>query len=125
MPPVAWERWRAAMAHAFAVDQAPEPLAPEDLALLDRIATAVVRRGLVAPAVLFLESLAPLNFLGSQALHAVAPLLDLVGNIQEAERLATILERREAAALLQARIEAAAAARAEASTDGGALPGDR
>jgi hypothetical protein len=124
MRPAVWDRWRTALAHAFAVDQAPEPLAPGDLALLDRLAAAIVARGLAAPAAFFLESLSPLNFLGSQVLHAAAPLLDVIGNAQDAERLATVLERREAAGLLQARIEAAAA-RAGMSPDPSAAPGKR
>lgn len=125
MHPAGWQRWRTALAHAFAVDQAPEDLAPDDLALLDRIASGIARRGLAAPAVLFLETLAPLNFLGSQALHAVAPLLELAGNVPDVERLATILERREAVAILQERIEATAAAGAPRAPGPGAGPGDR
>ncbi len=109
MPPASWQRWRAALAHAFAVDQPAEPLAPEDVALLDAIATAVVRRGLAAPAILFLETVSPLNFLGSQALHGIAPLLDVIGSAEDAQRLAAILERRDAVAILRSRIEGAAA----------------
>jgi hypothetical protein len=109
MPPASWRRWRAALAHAFAVDHPAEPLAPEDVALLDRIATAVVRRGLAAPAILFLETVGPLSFLGSQALYGIAPLLDVIGTAAEAQRLATILERRDAVAILHSRIEGVAA----------------
>ncbi len=122
MRPERWRRWRASLAWAFTVDPAPEDLAPEDLALLDRMAVAIVRRGLAAPALLFLETLAPLNFLGSQALHAVNPLLELVGGAQDAERLAAVLERRQAVALLQSRLEAAAAA---AAASAGLTPGGR
>lgn len=103
------QRWRSALAHAFAVEQGGEAPSPEDLALLDRIAGRIARRGLAAPALLFLETFAPLSFLGSQALHALTPLLELVGDARDAERLAALLERREAVGLLQARIEAAAA----------------
>ena len=110
MLPDRWRRWRAGLAWAFAVNRGPETFAPDDLASLDRIASAIVRRGLAAPALLFLETLTPLSFLGSQALHAVQPLLDLAGGVQEGERLAALLERREVVALLQSRIEAAAAA---------------
>jgi hypothetical protein len=109
MRPDRWQRWRAGLAWAFAVNRGPEAFAPDDLAFLDRIAAAIVRRGLAAPALLFLETLAPLSFLGSQALYAVQPLLDLAGGVKEGERLAALLERREAVALLQSRIEAAAA----------------
>lgn len=117
MPPASWQRWRAALAHAFAVDQPTEPLAPKDLALLDRVATAIVRRGLAEPAILFLETVGPLSFLGSQALHGIAPLLDVIGSAEDAQRLASILERRDAVAILRSRIEGAAAPAA-----GGAAP---
>ena len=102
----AWPRLQAALAHAFAVETGPALLSQEDEALLDRIAAAIVRRGLASPAVLFLEAFAPLNFLGSQALHAIAPLLELAGGAADAERLAAVLERREAVEWLRARIEA-------------------
>ncbi|HEY7678090.1 MAG TPA: hypothetical protein VIG69_13535 [Candidatus Methylomirabilis sp.] len=110
MRPDRWQRWRAGLAWAFAVDRGAETFAPDDLAFLDRIAASIVRRGLAAPAQLFLETLAPLSFLGSQALYAVHPLLDLAGGARDGERLAALLERREAVALLQSCIEAAAAA---------------
>lgn len=122
MRPERWRRWRASLAWAFSVDRGPGDLGPEDLALLDRIAAATVRRGLAAPALLFLETLAPLSFLGSQALHSAHPLLDLVARGRDAERLAAILERREAVAILRSRIEAAAAA---AEAPAGRTGGDR
>ena len=110
MCPERWRRWRASLSWAFAVDQDAEVFSPEDLTLLDRIAATTVRRGLVTPVLLFLESLSPMNFLGSQALHALTPLLDLVGGAQDAERLAAVLGRRQAVAVLESRIEIAAAA---------------
>ncbi len=125
MPPAPWQRWRAALAHAFAVGPATEPLPPEDLALLDKVATGVVRRGLAAPAILFLETLAPLNFLGSQALHGIAPLLDVIGTAADVQRLAAILERRDAVAILRSRIEGAAAAAAGGAAPPGAGPEGR
>jgi hypothetical protein len=70
-------------------------LAPEDLALLDKLARLVVSRGMAAPALLFLESVGPLNFLGSQVLHGLKPFLELVSDPKDVERLALVLERRE------------------------------
>ena len=104
-----WQRWRTSLAHAFSTGERAEALGAEDVALLDRLAAAIARRGLVGPALLFLESLAPLNFLGSQALHAASPVLDLAGVGPDADRLAAILERREAVAVFRDRLEAAAA----------------
>lgn len=103
-------RWRAPLAHAFAVPRADEPLSPEDAALLDRMAETVVRRGMAAPAALLLESVGPLNFLGSQVMHALAPLLNLACEAGEFDRAARVLERRDTLARLAALIEAKSAA---------------
>ena len=119
----AWPRLHAVLAHAFAVDQGPVTLAPEDEVLLDRIGVAIVRRGLAAPAALFLEAFGPLNFLGSQGLHAIAPLLDFVGNAADAERLAALLERRQAVEILRARIETLAGGGGSPPSGSGARPG--
>lgn len=42
--------------HAFAVEPAGQPLSAEDVALLERVAVAVVERQMAVPAVVFLES---------------------------------------------------------------------
>ena len=90
---------------AFAVRDAEEPLALEDVDLLDRVAAAVVARGMAGPAILFLESVGPMNFLGSQALHFFAPILNLACETREIERAAFLLERRDAIPRLIALIE--------------------
>ena len=51
---------------------------PEQRALLEKAATWIVRRGLTAPAILFLEIGKPLNFLGSQLLIAFSPFIQAV-----------------------------------------------
>jgi len=72
-----------------------EPLTPADLALLERTADAIVTRGMATPAVLFLESMGPMNFLGSQALHFLTPILQVVFPQRDVERVALLLERRD------------------------------
>jgi hypothetical protein len=57
------------------------------------------------PALLFLESLGPLNFLGSQVLHGLRPFFELVCDATEMERLAVILERRDSVPRLMAIIQ--------------------
>src|SRR5438445_5243030 len=57
----------ARVRHAFAVEPEGQPLSPEDVALLERVAATVVERGMAMPAILFLESVGPMSFLGSQA----------------------------------------------------------
>jgi hypothetical protein len=60
--------------------------------LLDRVAAQVVRRGLVTPAVFFLELHRPLSFLAGQATHALQPFLAPVFGYETVKRLARMLE---------------------------------
>jgi hypothetical protein len=104
-----WRRLRQEFHHAFALAPTEPAFAPEEIALLEKIAALVVKRGMAAPAVLFLESSAPLNFLGSQMLHGLKPFLELVSDPTEMERLAAVLERRDSIARLIALIQERAA----------------
>ncbi|MDH5668338.1 MAG: hypothetical protein OEY86_10035 [Nitrospira sp.] len=101
-----WGKVRAGFSHAFAARAEAEPFSREDLVLLERMADAVVSREMAAPATVFLESLGPMNFLGSQALHFLAPILEFALNVQELERAARLLERRDAISRLISMIEA-------------------
>ena len=86
---------RAGLRHAFAVRPEQEPFTTEDVALLERVADAIVRCGMATPATLFLESIGPMNFLGSQALHVLTPLIEAVLSVNELTRIVRLLERRE------------------------------
>jgi len=90
-----WGQVRQALAHAFALTPTGQPLSPEEAALLEKVADLIVRRDMVTPALLFLESLGPLTFLGSQVGHGMRPFLELFCDATEMERLATLLERRD------------------------------
>jgi len=91
--------------HAFALEPEGQPLSPEDMALLERVAATVVERGMATPAILFLESVGPMNFLGSQALHFFAPILEVVFPQRDVERVAHLLERRDTLSRLTDLIE--------------------
>jgi hypothetical protein len=101
-----FQRVKEAARVAFAVGPTADPLTAEDLALLEKVAATVVARGMAGPAVLFLESAGPMNFLGSQALHFLTPILDLACESSQIERAAHLLERRDAIPRLIALIEA-------------------
>jgi len=62
---------------------------------LRSLAASLRDRRLGAAALLWLASLRPLSFVGSQLLHVAAPLLDVVWPGAEVSRLARLLERRE------------------------------
>ena len=70
-------------------------LLPEDRALLERMARWLAERRLSVPAVLFLESVKPLHFVGSQALIFFEPMVKAVSSGKEYGRFASILESRE------------------------------
>ena len=96
---------RAGLRHAFAVQSENQPLAVEDVHLLERIADVIVDRRMAAPATIFLESMGPMNFLGGQALHFLIPILDCAFNTKEVEQVARLLERRDTVTRLIAIIE--------------------
>ncbi len=99
-------QFRTGLRHAFAVPPETRPLSIKDVELMERVADAIVKRGMVAPATMFLESMGPMNFLGSQALHFLAPIIDCAFNAKEVEQVARLLERRDSISGLVAIIEA-------------------
>lgn len=105
------KRFGKSLKHAFAIGPANTPLSPEEAVLLEKLATVVVQRGMATPAVLLLETLGPMNFLGSQVLHGITPLVSLACSTQELERAAWLLERRDALPTFITRIEAKEKAR--------------
>ena len=72
---------------------------------MERIADALVKRGMGTPAAMLLESVGPMNFLGSQALHVMTPIIECAFDGKEIERVARLLERRETLSRLVAIIE--------------------
>jgi hypothetical protein len=88
---MAWD-W---LKHAFAIE--PEgPIAPTDeqRAIIDRLCRQVVARGLTTPALVFLESVRPLNYISAQTLQFFAPILSVVADRQACDELAAFLEHR-------------------------------
>ena len=73
----------------------PGARTPEDDRLFDRIAEATVRYRMTVPAILFLESMKPLSFVGSQALYFFEPMVRAIFTVPDYERFAALMERRE------------------------------
>ena len=96
--------FRQRMRNAFAVGDEGEP-ASEDLAALDRLASFIATRRLEALAILFLQSLVPISYLGSQAMIGLEPIVGPFWPKGDWERLARIFERRDGIERLTLRIE--------------------
>lgn len=89
--------------HAFATEAAK--FADNDIDLLRKLADYIVKRNMSVPAIMFLESVRPLNFVGSQAMIFLKPLLSRFFTREEYDKLAIVLENREAIDLLIKEIE--------------------
>jgi hypothetical protein len=92
--------------HAFAIEP-EEPLEPTEAqkVVVDRLCRHVVERGLAAPALVFLESVRPLNYVTSQTLQFFAPALSAVADAQACRDVADFLEHRGSIDYLCRRIE--------------------
>ena len=92
--------------HAFAIEPAGsvEPTEAQKV-VVDRRCRQVVARGLATPALVFLESVRPLNYVTSQTLQFFAPVLSAVADPQACHDLADFLEHRGSIDYLCRRLE--------------------
>jgi len=96
---------RAGFRHAFATQPESLTFSEEDETLMGRVADAIVKRDMAAPATVFLESMGPMNFLGSQALHFLMPIIECAFSVKDVEHVARLLERRDSIPRLISLIE--------------------
>lgn len=91
--------------HAFALGPVPAGVPLELPEPLERLAHGVVARGLEIPALVLIESMRPLNFFASQALLAFSPIVRMVADADDLNRVAEALEDRRTVQKLADRIE--------------------
>lgn len=80
-------------------------LTPEEHEAIDAVARFVVRFGLTVPAVLWLESLQPLAYSGSQFMHLLTPAIGAFLPVNQWDALARLLEERGGLDVLVQHIE--------------------
>lgn len=87
----------------------PEPekdsLPPDEDAVLEKLAKMVVRRGFSVPAIMFLESIKPLNYISSQALVFFEPIVQTVFSFKDYDTFRLALEKRETMEIIILKIE--------------------
>lgn len=87
----------------------PDPeqssLPEEEDAVFTKLARKVVDWGMATPAILFLESVKPLNFIGSQVLVFFEPIVQTVFNFKDYNTFRLALEKRESIEVLILKIE--------------------
>ena len=84
-------------------------LSEKELELFDRLAKAVVERRMTVPALMLLESLKPLNWIGSQLMLLLEPISVYIMNFKELKTLRRAFQKRHAMEELARRIEKASA----------------
>lgn len=86
-------------------DDPVHAFSPEDDELLERLATNAVRFGMGVPAIFFLESVKPLNYIGAQVLTFFGPVATAFFPADDFQRLTALLERRDALEALIRKVE--------------------
>lgn len=82
-----------------------DPLVADERAVLEKLARKVTERGFTVPAILFLESIKPLNYVSSQAMVFFEPIVQTIFNFKDYDNLRTALEKRESIEILIRMIE--------------------
>ena len=83
-----------------------QPLLPEEEAeVLDKVARKVVEKRMAVPAIVFLESVKPLNFIASQAMVFFEPIVQSLFNLKQYDTFRSALEKRESVEILLQKIE--------------------
>lgn len=84
-----------------------EPIPEDEERILEKVAARVVRWKMSVPAIIFLESVKPLNYIGSQTMVFFEPIVQSVFNFREYDTFRRAMERRENVERLLQKIEAA------------------
>ncbi len=81
--------------HAFATVP-PGPAKPDERqrALLEKLCREVVRRRLTTPVLLMLEMNRPLNYVSAQLLHYLQPIVAIIADTANYQKLTEFLEQR-------------------------------
>ena len=82
-----------------------QALTPEQEKLLDRIAARVVGWRMATPAIMFLESVKPMNYVGSQMLVFFEPFVRAIFNFKEYSIFTEIMQERQNVEVLLVKIE--------------------
>lgn len=78
-----------------------QPVSPEEISqerkeeIISKLAKGIVKRRMTAPAIMFLESIKPINYIGSQLLIFLEPVILAIFPISQYREVAVILEERD------------------------------
>jgi len=87
------------------VSAAALEVSSEQEAAVDKVCRFIVRFGMTVPAILALESVRPLSYVGSQFMHVLSPSVGAMLSVPEWDSLAHLLEDRRGLEVILRRIE--------------------
>jgi len=82
-----------------------QPLTEDEARVMQKLAAKVVEWKMAVPAILFLESVKPLNFIGAQMMIFFEPFVQTLFNIKDYDTFRELMERRENVERLLLKIE--------------------
>ncbi|MFH2037366.1 MAG: hypothetical protein ABIJ45_13260 [Candidatus Zixiibacteriota bacterium] len=82
-----------------------ESIPAEEDAVMEKVAKKVVSWRMAVPAILFLESVKPLNYIGAQTMVFFEPIVQTIFNFKDYENFRLAMERRENVENLLLKIE--------------------
>lgn len=83
----------------------PQPLTEREEEIMTRIAAKVVEWQMTVPAILFLESVKPLNYIGAQTMVFFEPFVQALFNVKDYDTFRQMMEQRENVERLLLKIE--------------------
>lgn len=83
----------------------PPPLTEREAELMEKVAAKVVEWKMTVPAILALESVKPLNYIGAQAMVFFEPFVQALFNFKDYDTFREMMERRENVERLLLKIE--------------------
>ncbi len=86
------------------LDKRP-PLTEREKEVMNKLAAKVVEWRMTVPAIMFLESVKPLNFIGAQAMIFFEPFVQTLFDIRDYDTFREMMERRENVERLLLKIE--------------------
>ena len=98
----------------FKAQNPPKPIPVDEAALaqehaegeiIQRLAAKVVEWKMTVPAILFLESVKPLNYIGAQAMVFFEPIVQTIFNLKDYDTFRIMMEKRENVEKLLLKIE--------------------
>jgi len=98
---------------AFTIEEKGSTLTSKQEELLDKLARKVTRWQMGVPAIMFLETIKPLSFIGSQVLVFLDPLVKSIFNPSDYDEYTKLMEDRRNVELLIGKIEGMSSQSAE------------